>query len=91
MRVVLTFCQSVGERILPTAITERLCIGADRRPQRLTSGSTRPVAQTVTHAGSSRLIGTSSISLAMFRNDLQTRSVPFVQPGTGLLNPLQTI
>jgi hypothetical protein len=40
-----------GERIVPTAITEQLCIGADGELEPLTSGSTRPVAQTVTHAG----------------------------------------
>jgi hypothetical protein len=40
-----------GERILPTAITERLCRGADGELELLTSGSTRPVAQVVTHAG----------------------------------------
>ena len=40
-----------AERIVPTAITERFCIGADGQLESLTSGSTRPVAQTVTHAG----------------------------------------
>jgi hypothetical protein len=40
-----------GERIVATAITERFCIGADGVLEPLTSGSTRPVAQTVMHAG----------------------------------------
>jgi len=40
-----------GERIVPTAITERLCMGADGQLEPLTIGSTRPVAVTVTHAG----------------------------------------
>ena len=40
-----------GERIVPTAITEQFCMGADGQLEPLISGSTRPVAQTVTHAG----------------------------------------
>jgi hypothetical protein len=39
------------ERIVPTAITERLCMGAGGRLEPVTSGSTRPVALIVTHAG----------------------------------------
>jgi hypothetical protein len=39
----------VGERIVQTAITERLCIGADGELEPLTSASTRAVAQMVTH------------------------------------------
>ena len=39
------------ERILATAITEQLCLGADGALEPLTAGITRPVAQTVTHAG----------------------------------------
>jgi hypothetical protein len=38
-------------RILPTAITERFCIGSDGELEPLTSGSTRAVALVVTHAG----------------------------------------
>ncbi len=44
-----------GERILPTAITERLCVGADGQLEPVTPGSTRPVALTVTHAGICRV------------------------------------
>lgn len=40
-----------GERILPTAITERLAIGADGQLEPLTDGSTRPVARVVTQCG----------------------------------------
>jgi hypothetical protein len=40
-----------GERILPTAIIERLCIGADGEVESVTLGSTRAVAQVLTHAG----------------------------------------
>jgi hypothetical protein len=40
-----------GERIVSTAITERFCMGADGELEPLTSGSTRAVAQVVTHAG----------------------------------------
>jgi len=40
-----------GERILPTAITERFCVGADGALEPVTSGSTRAVAQVVTHGG----------------------------------------
>jgi hypothetical protein len=40
-----------GERIVPTAIIERFRRGADGVLELLTSGSTRPVAQVVTHAG----------------------------------------
>jgi hypothetical protein len=40
-----------AERIVPTAITERFCIGADGELELLTSGSTRAVAYAVTHAG----------------------------------------
>ena len=40
-----------GERIVPTAITERFCIGAGGELQPVTSGSTHAVAQVVTHAG----------------------------------------
>jgi hypothetical protein len=40
-----------GERIGATAITERFCTGADGELEPLTSGSTRAVAQVVTHAG----------------------------------------
>lgn len=39
------------ERILPTAIVERFVAGADGALQPLTTGSTRPVALTATHAG----------------------------------------
>src|SRR5712671_561873 len=39
------------ERILPTAITEQLCLGADGALEPMTAGSTRPVAMTTTHAG----------------------------------------
>jgi len=39
------------ERILAGAITEQFCMGADGQLEPLISGSTRPVAQTVTHAG----------------------------------------
>jgi hypothetical protein len=38
-------------RILPTAITERFCKRADGQLEPVTSGSTRAVAQVVTHAG----------------------------------------
>jgi hypothetical protein len=44
-----------GERIVPTAITERFCIGADGVLEPLTSGSTRPVAHIVSHAGISKV------------------------------------
>ena len=40
-----------GERIVATAIMERFCTGADGELEPLTSGSTRAVAQVVTHAG----------------------------------------
>jgi hypothetical protein len=40
-----------GERIVPTAITERFCMGADGELVPLTSGSTGALAQVVTHAG----------------------------------------
>jgi hypothetical protein len=40
-----------GERILPTAIIEQFCIGAYGELEPFTSGSTRAVAQVVTHAG----------------------------------------
>ena len=40
---------------MATAITERFCMGADGQLVPLTSGSTRPVAQTVTHAGICRV------------------------------------
>jgi hypothetical protein len=36
---------------VPPAITERFCRGAGGELEPLTSGSTRPVAQVVTHAG----------------------------------------
>jgi hypothetical protein len=39
------------ERILPTAITERLCMGADGQLEPVTPGSARVVAMTVRHAG----------------------------------------
>jgi len=44
-----------NERIVPTAIIERFCLGADGQLEPLTSGSTRAVAQTVTHAGICRV------------------------------------
>jgi hypothetical protein len=40
-----------GERILPTAIIERSCKGADGELETMTSGSARAVALTVRHAG----------------------------------------
>ena len=40
-----------GERIVPTAIVERFCMRAYGALEPLISGSTRPVALTVTHAG----------------------------------------
>lgn len=40
-----------GQRIVPTAITERFCVGADGSFVPMTEGSTRAVAQVVTHAG----------------------------------------
>jgi hypothetical protein len=40
---------------VPTAITERFCMGADGELEPLTSGSTRAVAQVVTHAGICRV------------------------------------
>jgi hypothetical protein len=39
------------ERILPTAITEKLVTGVDGALEPLTPGSTRAVAMTTTHAG----------------------------------------
>jgi hypothetical protein len=39
------------ERILPTAIVEKFVAGAEGVLEPLTSGSTRPVAMTTTHAG----------------------------------------
>jgi hypothetical protein len=36
---------------VPTAITERFCMGADGELEPLTSGSTGAVVQVVTHAG----------------------------------------
>jgi hypothetical protein len=36
---------------LPTAITERFCVGTDGELEPLTSGSTRKVAHVLTHAG----------------------------------------
>jgi hypothetical protein len=44
-----------GERILSTAIIERFCTGANGELELLTPGSTRPVAQVVTHAGICRV------------------------------------
>jgi hypothetical protein len=38
-------------RILPAAITERFVRGADGKLEPLTEGSTRPIAETRTHAG----------------------------------------
>ena len=40
-----------GERILPTAITEPLCLGADGALEPMTTSSTRAVASTTAHAG----------------------------------------
>jgi hypothetical protein len=40
-----------GERILPTAITERFVQRGDGQLVPLTEGSTRPIAETRTHAG----------------------------------------
>ena len=40
-----------GERILPTAIIERFVRRADGELEPLTEGSTRPIAETRTHAG----------------------------------------
>ena len=40
-----------GERIVPTAISERFCKRADGQVKPVTSGSTRAVALTVMHAG----------------------------------------
>jgi len=40
-----------GERIIPTAITERLAVGAYGQLQPLTEGSTSPAAITLRHAG----------------------------------------
>jgi hypothetical protein len=40
-----------AERILPGAIVEKFVAGADGALEPLTTGSTRPVALTVTHAG----------------------------------------
>jgi hypothetical protein len=45
-----------GERILPTAISERFVAGADGELEPLTEGSTRPIASTVTHAGIVRIL-----------------------------------
>jgi hypothetical protein len=42
------------ERILPTAITERLVIGADGELKLVTPGSTKPVAQIVMLRASAR-------------------------------------
>jgi hypothetical protein len=47
----MTLAPPATARILPMAITERFCIGADVQLEPLTSGSTRAVAQVVTHAG----------------------------------------
>jgi hypothetical protein len=44
-----------GERILPTAITERLATGADGRLESVIEGSTRPVSLVVHHAGIARV------------------------------------
>jgi hypothetical protein len=44
-----------GERIAPTAISVRFCTGADGELEPLTSGSTRAVAQVVTHVGVCRV------------------------------------
>jgi hypothetical protein len=43
-----------GERILPTAIVERFTVRADGELEPLTEGSTKPIAQTVRHAGISK-------------------------------------
>jgi hypothetical protein len=40
-----------GERILPAAIIERFVARADGELELLTAGSTRPIAETRTHAG----------------------------------------
>jgi hypothetical protein len=47
----------IGEtqRIVATAIVQRLVIGADGEHQVLTEGSTRPMTSTVTHAGICRV------------------------------------
>jgi hypothetical protein len=45
-----------GERILPTAITERFRIGADGELELSISGSTRPVAQVGHHASICRVV-----------------------------------
>jgi hypothetical protein len=40
-----------GERVVPTAITERCCVGAGGELEPLTSGSTGAVVEVVAHAG----------------------------------------
>jgi hypothetical protein len=45
-----------GERIVPTTIIERFCIGVDGELEPLTSDSTRPVMQVVHHAGICRVV-----------------------------------
>jgi hypothetical protein len=46
---------SETERIIPTAIQQRLTVGADGELQPLVEGSTKAVAMTVTHAGIARV------------------------------------
>ena len=62
-----------GERIVPTAIIERFCIGADGVLEPLTTGSIRPVVQTVSHAN----LQSAAVCLEHILNAVP-RSVPII-------------